>query len=130
MKSSMKRIGITMMAVVMALTSIVFLGTRETEDAKAASKPRVQEVEYDREDKEVNFDFYGRVKYRKLKVKIYSASGKNMARYIIDRDSDDIEVKVKKLKYGKKYRYKISGIKKRGASKYTTIKGTFKAIDR
>ena len=40
--------------------------------------------------------------------------------YIIEKDNDDIEVKVKKLKVGKKYTYSISGVAKKGSKSYKT----------
>lgn len=99
------------------------------ESAYAAAAPRVEDVEYDYEDREVNIEFYGRVQWKKAKVKIYDGKGKQYVRYIIEKDSDDIEVKTKRLKVGKKYRYKITGVKKRGTKDYKTIKGSFYAYD-
>ena len=46
---------------------------------------------------------------------------------ITDKDSNSIEVKVKKLTKGTIYQYTISGISKKGKNQYVTLKGKFKA---
>ena len=86
----------------------------------------VKEIEYDKKDKEVEFSFEKKVKWKSPKVSITDGS-KEYVRSIKDRDNDEIEVSVKKLKKGKVYQYTISGIKKKGDKKYTTISGTFRA---
>ena len=48
---------------------------------------------------------------------------------IIEKDKDSIEVKVSKLPIGKKYTYKISGVRVNGANSYKTISRTFIARD-
>lgn len=97
----------------------------------ASNKVVVESVEYDRDDREVEFEFRGSVKWRKSpapKVKI-TRSGKNYAKKIIKKDSDELEVKVKKLKYGSIYSYKITGVKSKRGKKYQTVTGTFRAVD-
>ena len=96
--------------------------------AKAGNKVVVTDVDYDRDDREVEFEFKGSVKWKKPKVKI-TRNGKNYAKRIIEKDSDELSVKVKKLTYGAIYSYKITGVKKKGAKKYTTVTGTFRAVD-
>ena len=113
-----------MLALVMTVTIIAPL-----EATFAASKPQVADIEYDYEDREVNIEFYGRVRWKRAKVRIYDNKGRNYARYIIEKDTDDIEIKTKRLKLGKKYKYKITGIKAKGAKKYTTVKGSFYAYN-
>lgn len=120
----MKKILIFIAVIALTITMI------PTRVAYAASAPRVEDVEYDIEDREVNIEFYGRVQWKKnAKVKIYDKKGNQYVRYTIEKDSDDIEVKVKKLKIGKKYKYKITGVKKRGTKGYKTVKGSFYAYD-
>ncbi len=97
--------------------------------ATYAKAPKIEDVEYDDEDREVNFDFYGRVMWHKPKVTITDKHGKSYVIRINSRDRDDIEVKVKRLKYGAKYKYKISGVKVEGTSGYRTVKGSFRAYD-
>lgn len=95
----------------------------------AASRVTMQDVDYDPEDREVSFDFNGPVRYKNAKVRITDSKGRNYARYIIEKDSDDMDVKVNKLVYGKTYNYTISGVKKAGTKSFTTVKGKFRAID-
>ena len=85
----------------------------------------VEDLEYDRSDKEVSFDFQGSVKWKNAKVKILDPAGKNVVIRIEEKDRDGIEVKVKKLTAGKKYTYTITGVARKGSSKYKKVKGTF-----
>lgn len=93
------------------------------------NKIRIDSIEYDREDREVSFEFKHRVKWKNSKVVITDSKGKSYVKRICEKDNDEIEVKVKNMKYGAKYSYKISGIKKVGGTKYQTIKGTFRVVD-
>ena len=86
----------------------------------------VEDVDYDREDKEVNFEFQGNVKWKNAKVTIKDSAGKNYVKRINDKDNDEIELKVKGLTGGKKYTYKITGVARKGSNKYKTVKGSFK----
>lgn len=94
----------------------------------AASAPKIEDVDYDHSDREVEFDFIGKVQWKNPTVTI-TRNGNNYAKYIISKDSDDLEVKVKKLSQGKKYSYKITGVKKKGTKGYKTVTGTFYAYD-
>ena len=90
--------------------------------------PKVKEVDYDKGDREVEFEFTTRVQWKGTKVTITDGS-KNYVTRIKEKDSDSIEVKVSKLTLGKKYTYKISGVRVNGANSYKTISGTFIARD-
>lgn len=92
----------------------------------AATAPAVKEVDYDKGDREVEFEFKNRVQWKSPKVTISDGKTNYVVR-ILEKDSDGIEVKVKKLTIGKKYTYKISGVRIKGNSAYQTISGTFKA---
>ena len=91
----------------------------------AKNEVLIQEVEYDRTANEVNFEIQGSVKWKKAKVVITDSKGRNYVKRIIEKDKNEIAVKVKKLKAGKKYRYKISGVARKGSCKYKTVKGSF-----
>lgn len=122
-------------AVCMMMTAVMLFQaapvTAATKKAKTSKKVVVKEVDYDISDREVTFDFKNRVSWKKKpKVTIKDSNGKNYVRYIIEKDNDDIEVKVKKLKVGKKYTYSISGVAKKGSKSYKKVKGTFTARDR
>ena len=86
----------------------------------------VEEVEYSAKKKILSFDFQGSLHYENLKVIIKASDGKQYVKKIIKADEDDIYVKVKKLKSGKKYRYKITGVARAGSSNYKTVKGSFR----
>ena len=90
--------------------------------------PKIKEVDYDKNDREVEFDFAAKVQWKGAKVTITDGS-KNYVTRIIEKDKDSIEVKVSKLTIGKKYTYKISGVRVNGANSYKTISGTFIARD-
>ena len=97
------------------------------------SNLKVRDVDFDREDKEVSFDFD---KFIELKSDAYiiikdsngnTYSSKN-SRIICDED--DIELFLdKNLKQGQKYTYEINGIKENVANSYETINGSFTAYD-
>ena len=86
----------------------------------------VEDVDYDREDKEVSIEFQGKVKWKNAKVTIKDSAGKNYVKKINEKDNDEIELKVKGLTTGKKYTYKITGVARKGSNKYKTVKGSFK----
>lgn len=91
-----------------------------------STTPKVKEVDYDRNDKEVEFEFAAKVQWKGAKVTITDGS-KNYVTRIIEKDSDSIEVKVSKLTPGKKYTYKISGVSIKNSGSYKAISGTFAA---
>ncbi len=95
---------------------------------RIAAKTEVltEHIDYDREDREVTFEFQGKVRWKKAKVTIKDSKGRNMVKKIKEKDSDEVEVSVKKLTPGKKYTYKISGVARKGSKKYRTVKGSFK----
>ena len=102
-------------------------GRKLSSSAARSDKVVVKDVDYDRSDREVEFEFKGSVQWSSPTVKI-TRNGSNYARYIKGKDSDELEVKVKKLTYGATYSYRITGVKKRTGSKYQTVTGTFRAV--
>ena len=96
-----------------------------------ASRIVIDEIEYDTDDRELSVDFKTRVNWRYPTVKVYTTTGEFVCgSRILEKDSDSIEVRLNKsLKYGKKYKVKISGIKARTATTYKTISKTFYAVD-
>ena len=94
---------------------------------KQKGKVHVYKIEYDAEDREVTFKFDSRIFVKKnFKVKITRA-GKSYAKNWHKEDYREVEVNVKKLKPGRIYRYKITGIKNKKTGTYTTISGNFTA---
>ena len=86
----------------------------------------VREVEYDAEDRDVDFSFGCRVEWKKPKVTVTDGS-RHYNAWIKDLDDDDLEVKVDALTRGKTYRYTITGIRRVGSTSYTTVSGSFTA---
>ena len=93
---------------------------------KKTAALRFKEVSYDAEDREVEFEFDSKVRWKNAKVTI-SMGGTQYVKRIIDKDRDSIETVVKRLERGKTYSYQISGVCKSGQKKYVTVKGTFRA---
>ena len=93
---------------------------------KMAGSISVKEVDYDSGDKEVEFEFLQNVEWDCAVVKILDGK-KNMTVRIKEKDHDGIEVKVKKLKKGKIYHYRIFGIRRSGEEMTEVISGAFKA---
>lgn len=92
----------------------------------AIAAPKVKKVEYDRKDKDVDFKFTTKVQWKSPKVTIKSGTTNYVVK-INEKDNDEIEVKVKNLTKGKKYTYKISGVRVNGTKTYKTVTGTFVA---
>ena len=90
----------------------------------------VKEVDYDSEDKEVDFSFRNNVSYKNVKVVITNTSDtKTYTTKITEKDNDDLCVRVKGLTYGKTYKYKITGVTNKANGSTKTLTGTFQAID-
>lgn len=87
----------------------------------------IKKVESDVSDREMDIEFYGKVQYKNLKVTVKDNTGKTYKCHVSDRDSDEIEVKVKGLKRGTTYTVSVSGVRLKGTDKYQTITKTFKA---
>ena len=84
-------------------------------------------VKYDREDKEIEVDFATKVQYKNLKVTVKDSSGKKVTVKWIDKDDDDLSIKVSGIKSGKKYAVQISGVSVKGKSNYQTVSKAFTA---
>lgn len=98
-----------------------------------SSKVAVRDVDYDRKDRELEFEFKGSVRWKSPKVTITSYNGsKTYKGTITDKDSNELEYKLKKsskLTYGNYYKYKITGVRSSSGGSYQTVRGTFKAVD-
>ena len=89
---------------------------------------KVKSVKYDPENNVVTFKFNMLVSYKKAVIKY--KDGKNLVTKIKKYGPYYLKVKVKKLKYGRKYSYKLTGIRKLGYMSPVTLTGTFRAIDK
>lgn len=104
---------------------ITLTGTFTTPAATTASL-KVKKVSYDSADKELEFDFSTKVQYKNLKVTVTDSAKKSYKTTIVEKDNDELDVRVSGLSEGKSYTYKITGIRKSGTSAYVTLSGTFK----
>lgn len=100
---------------------------------------KVSKVEFDddNDDKdkygsEIDMKFNKKVTWSKF-AKISSIRDNKGTSYkgiLNDRDNDECEVYIRGMKYGRTYTIKISGIRVRGASKYTTVTAKIKIPSR
>ncbi len=95
-----------------------------------ASTNLVKDVDFDQEDNEVTFDFNKKVKYNNTKVTITNESGsKTYKATIIERDNDELSVRVKGLKEGSTYKYSITGVTDKSSGSSKTLTGSFVALE-
>lgn len=111
------------------LAAVVVTSVASTAALAANTKVRIEEVDYDAEDRELTVDFWGNVSWKRgAKVIVKNAAGKKLSSYIISKDNDDVEVRVK-LKYGKKYKVIVKGVRSGWKGKYRKVVKTFRAYD-
>ena len=84
----------------------------------------IQKLKYDAEDRELEIDFNGKVKYKGTKVSVKDASGREYATRIIEKDKDDMEVKVTGLERGGTYVVTVSGVALKGGG-FATVSKSF-----
>ena len=94
---------------------------------------KVIEVSFDRDDREVDFEFNKNITKKSSAYVVIKDSAGNTyssksSRLLFDSDECDLYLN-KNLTQGKKYTYKIYGVKAVGDSSYKTISGSFRAID-
>lgn len=89
------------------------------------SELSVRKAKYDSKDGELELDFYGLVQYKNPRVVIKDAEGRIYSCRISEQDRDGMEIAVKGLASGK-YTVKISGIRLRGDTAYTSITASFR----
>ena len=90
-----------------------------------ASELAVRKAKYDRNDGELELELYGRVEYKEPKAVIRDQNGRTYSCRITDLDRDEMEIAVKDLPSGK-YTVKISGIRLKGETSYTSISCSFR----
>ena len=118
-----------------SFTSLKVTFETEKQQTKASTKSnlKVKDVDFDREDKEVSFDFDKNINLKSgayIIIKDANGNAYSSKNSRIICDEDDIELFLdKNLKQGQKYTYEIKGVKESSSNSYETIKGSFTAYD-
>lgn len=118
----MKRIWKRITVFAAALALVMTMGAVPSQ---AASAPRIEDVDYEGNGV-VEVEFAGDVKYRNVKITVKDSKGKKYKARVVRKDADDIKFKIKKFKKGKKYTFRIKGVKRWNAGAYRTVKGKVK----
>ena len=112
---------------------VTFETKKQQTKSSTKSSLKVKDVDFDREDKEVSFDFDKNIKAKSgayIIIKDSNGNAYSSKNSRIICDEDDIELFLdKNLKQGKKYTYEINGVKESTSNSYQTIKGSFTAYD-
>lgn len=107
------------------LAAVVVTSVEITVALAANNKVRIEEVDYDAEDRELTVEFRENVSWkRSAKVIVKTVAGKKVSSYIISKDNDDVKIRVK-LKFGKKYKVIVKGVRKGYKGKYGKVVKTF-----
>ncbi|WP_290773521.1 hypothetical protein [Anaerofustis sp.] len=116
-----------------AFSSLKINFETKKQEKSVKSNLKVKDVDFDREDREVSFDFDKLIKAKSNAYIVIKDSNGNTYSdknsYLIC-DEDDIELFLdKNLTQGKKYTYSIYGVTQSGSNSYKTITGSFTAWD-
>lgn len=98
-------------------------GILKIPSATSAARIVIKELEYN--NGRLDVEFGHRVQWKKPQVSVKDSGGRTYPARIADRDGDDCEIRVSGLKRGRKYTVRITGIKKRGAGKFTSVAKSF-----
>lgn len=85
----------------------------------------IEKVKYDKEDKELEIEFFTRVQFKKTKVTLIDENGKTVALKILEKGRDELEVRASGLKSGKTYTIKVKGVRLYQKGSYTTVTKKF-----
>lgn len=82
-----------------------------------AASPTVEDVEHKGKGR-VEVDFYGKVRYKNLKVSVKDTSGRKYRVARVRRDDDDVKFTIRNYKVGKTYRITVKGVKMAGTNSF------------
>ena len=99
--------------------------TRRITIPKSAGSVKIKRVSYEPEDSNLELGFSDEVEWKNAKITVKSGST-NYVSSITGKSSKGVKICVKKLTMGTTYTVTISGIRKKGTSKYGTVTGTVK----
>lgn len=92
-----------------------------------AGELAIREVDYDAEDRELEIEFSGRVRYGNLEVVVTDANGNNYEVRLREKDNDSVEVYVKGLNRGSEYTVMVSGVQLNEGSAEVSVEKVFTA---
>ena len=87
----------------------------------------IKKIDYDRDDRELEIEFVGRVEYEELLVTIEDANGKTYDSTIRERDRDSVELRVSGLERGAEYTVTVSGVRLPDSANTVSITEKFTA---
>ena len=99
--------------------------TRRITIPKSAGSVKIKRVSYEPEDSNLELGFSDEVEWKNAKITVKCGST-NYVSSITGKNSKGVKIRVKKLTMGTTYTVTISGIRKKGTSKYGTVTGTVK----
>lgn len=99
--------------------------TRRITIPKSAGSVKIKRVSYEPEDSNLELGFSDEVEWKNAKITVKSGST-NYVSSITGKSGKGVKIRVKKLTMGTTYTVTISGIRKKGTSKYGTVTGTVK----
>lgn len=94
---------------------------------RVPAKPMIKKAAYDRKDREIEVDFAAKVQYKNLEVTVKDAKGNAVKVKGLEKDDDDLDVKVPDLIAGEKYTVTVKGVRAKGQGSYITLRKTFVA---
>ena len=87
----------------------------------------IKKIDYDRDDRELEIEFAGRVEYEELLVTIEDAGGKTYDVNIRERDRDSLEARVSGLDRGSEYIVTVSGVRLTDSANTVSVSASFVA---
>ena len=81
----------------------------------------IRKVKYDREDKELEIEFFSRVQFKNVKVTLIDEDGSSKKLKVLEKDRDEIEVRAGSLKRGHTYTISVQGVRLYKSGSYTTV---------
>lgn len=87
----------------------------------------IKKIDYDRDDRELEIEFVGRVEYEELLVTIEDTVGKTYDVNIRERDRDSLEARVSGLDRGSEYTVTVSGVRLTDSANTVSVSASFVA---
>ena len=93
----------------------------------AEGEVAIKKIEYERDDRELEIEFAGRVEYEELRVTIEDANGKTYDASLREKDGDSVELRVSGLERGTEYRVTVSGVRLPDSANTVSVTESFVA---